>query len=116
MSTTPKFIQLTDCDDMPPTRFNVDHIVWYMPPVKGRGSVVCVTQYGDSNEVRVDETPEQIDALLGVTEAPPSVIDVLREVMEWIACWSPNFSDDAEWQETKSRVDAVLAAARGEAQ
>jgi hypothetical protein len=36
------------------------------------------------------------------------VIAVLREVMEWINNWSPDFVDDPEWEATEEKVDKLL--------
>ncbi|WP_091891114.1 hypothetical protein [Methylobacterium sp. yr596] len=33
----------------------------------------------------------------------------LTEVREWISNWSPNFTQDEEWPETKARMDAALS-------
>jgi hypothetical protein len=35
----------------------------------------------------------------------------LRDVMEWIGNWSPNFVYDEEWPKTEAKVRAVLATA-----
>jgi len=47
---------------------------------------------------------------LSVAEDPrDEVVRALKEVMDWIDNWDPNFIDDDEWPETKARVDAALA-------
>lgn len=33
----------------------------------------------------------------------------LAEVRGWIDNWSPNFTQDEEWPETKARMDAALS-------
>lgn len=33
----------------------------------------------------------------------------LREVMEWISGWNPNFEEDPEWPATKKKVKEALA-------
>jgi hypothetical protein len=43
---------------------------------------------------------------------PPSqeaaLREVLKEVMDWIDNWDPNFLDDEEWSATREKVDALL--------
>lgn len=46
--------------------------------------------------------------------AAPDLYAALDEVMGWISNWSPNFTDDPEWQETQARADAARKKARGE--
>jgi hypothetical protein len=45
-------------------------------------------------------------------EEKENPITVLREVMEWINNWSPDFTDDPEWSETEEKVDKLLGGYR----
>ena len=44
----------------------------------------------------------------------PALYEALDEVMSWISNWSPSFTDDDEWPETRNRAVAALAQARGD--
>lgn len=47
--------------------------------------------------------------------ASPDLYEALDEVMQWIKNWDPNFSEDDEWfYETRPKVEAALAKAKGE--
>lgn len=46
--------------------------------------------------------------------AAPDLLEALQEVMGWISNWNPNFEHDDEWPETRARVGAAIAKARGE--
>jgi Cdc6-like AAA superfamily ATPase len=37
------------------------------------------------------------------------LLELLREVTEWIQGWSPNFADDDEWQPVAHRIETMLA-------
>lgn len=41
------------------------------------------------------------------------LLAALEEVTEWISNWSPNFTEDDEWQETADKIDAALIKAKG---
>lgn len=43
--------------------------------------------------------------------AAPDMYEALKEVMEWIANWDPNFTRDCEWLETETKARAALAKA-----
>jgi Xaa-Pro aminopeptidase len=47
--------------------------------------------------------------ILSLIERAEQLEAALREVMEWVRNWSPNFTDDDEWPETKAKVEAALS-------
>lgn len=64
---------------------------------------------------RVDEDCyPPAEATAHLIAAAPDLYKALEDVMDWITNWSPPFTDDDEWPDTKARVDAALAKARGE--
>ncbi len=73
--------------DLSGTRYNVDHIVQYWAGDHGGSRVMLSTMVNETDVTdRVDEPPEQIDALLGVTAIDLSPLESLLNKLgfaEW---------------------------------
>ncbi|WP_188260835.1 hypothetical protein [Azospirillum tabaci] len=82
MTSTPKFITLTDTDGNK-ERVNADHITWYTANRKG-GSRVLLIDHDSANYYA--EPPEQIDAMLGV-DGTKRVSDADRASIRAVAFW-----------------------------
>ena len=41
--------------------------------------------------------------------AHDELVEALKEVMDWIDNWDPNFTQDDEWPDTAALVKAILA-------
>lgn len=52
--------------------------------------------------------------IVRAVNAHEALVAALAEVMEWIANWHPDFTDDPEWSDTRQKVDAALSLARSE--
>lgn len=79
---TPKFIILTDSGKRS-ERVNVDRIIRYF---RSNGGATVI--YGDDHSEWYAETPEQIDAMLGVTANP------VRDVWQSVAALTDEIIDD----------------------
>jgi hypothetical protein len=49
------------------------------------------------------------DALIQRNTETTALYDALKEVMEWIDNWSPEFVCDDDWPETARKVDLAMA-------
>ncbi|WP_395454678.1 hypothetical protein ACHMW5_13440 [Azospirillum melinis] len=105
-----KFISLTYSGRS--FRYNAAHIVSYWAHPEGGSCVSTTNADANSDADRVSETPEQIDAMLGVTENP--AVAALDDLIGWV------FKTHGEgWDSVTTPGPVVaacfaLSAARGE--
>ena len=45
--------------------------------------------------------------------AAPDLLAALKDVMQWIDGWDPNFIDDPEWADSREAARAAIAKAEG---
>lgn len=105
--TAPKFITLTNATTGRREVVTTDHIVRRWP--EGSGTIIA---YPDSLIVLYAETPEQIDALLGVTDQ--GVNPVLKKVDAYFRRMDRDGECDGDFaEEVKEAVYAAIASATG---
>ncbi|QCG93911.1 hypothetical protein E6C67_08145 [Azospirillum sp. TSA2s] len=101
------FITLTSRTSGTKLRINADHLTsYFVGAVSGTDLV-----FEGGHDFAVTETPEQIDALLGVTEsaavAMPKMVAALEMAREYLSDWTGG-------KPCLDAIDAALRAARGE--
>jgi hypothetical protein len=109
MSTSPKFITLTDAEDGTRRRINASAIAQYLQ--NGRHTLVL----SESGSFSASEKPEQIDALLGVTPVPlrDAAPDLLAALAGLIAAHD-GLHGASSINDAEDAARAAIAKARGE--
>lgn len=62
----------------------------------------------------MDEAKANRDFMIRAANSHDALVAALKEVMEWVSNWDPNFADDPEWDETANRVFCALKLAEAE--
>lgn len=80
-------------------------IVDSIPDVGGKCVANCICH--------ISATNDDAAANARLIASAPDLLDALSEVIEWIAGWDPNFTLDREWPQTREKVRAAIAKAKG---
>jgi hypothetical protein len=48
-----------------------------------------------------------------LVSAAPELQAALKDVLQWICAWDPDFTHDPEWDETETKAKAALAKSEG---
>lgn len=64
----------------------------------------------------VRDCPDAIELATFINRACNShddLLEALKQVMDWIRSWDPNFTQDDDWPETEHHVRAAISKAEG---